>query len=338
MNKDWLYEEYVVKNKSRKEIAQEWGCKPSTITSWAHKHGLKKTPPPYKDKEILYEKYINEKKSCVKIAEELNCSDDTISYWLQVYRIEIRGKGLPLQINIESEQVFIEYIENKKSISQISKEYNTPRNHISHILNELGIQKYSLRDIQFLCKNKDIPKELFDKEWLINEYVNNNKSKSDLAKMLNVDPGTIEKSLKDFNIYIRNNSESKIGLWAGDKHPNWKGTSTINQLLRQYCKEYQYPTVLHRDNYKCKLCLSKKDLQIHHIIPFNIIINSIIAIHPEYNINLEEDRISLIKIIRNNNTFQDLDNLITVCFECHYNVIHASKKDNQQPSNLNNIN
>ena len=40
-NKDWLYREYVVKNKSSKRIAEENGCKQSTIQQWLRTFNIK---------------------------------------------------------------------------------------------------------------------------------------------------------------------------------------------------------------------------------------------------------------------------------------------------------
>ena len=42
MNKEWLYNEYVVKDRSSQDIADEYGCKQNTIQCWLSNHKIKK--------------------------------------------------------------------------------------------------------------------------------------------------------------------------------------------------------------------------------------------------------------------------------------------------------
>jgi 5-methylcytosine-specific restriction endonuclease McrA len=78
---------------------------------------------------------------------------------------------------------------------------------------------------------------------------------------------------------------------TGDKHWNWKGGVTpINQRSRT-SKDYSSwrLAVFSRDNYKCRVCNSTKDIQAHHINSWS---------------EFPEDRFVL-------------ENGLTLCKECH---------------------
>ena len=98
-NKEWLYEEYIIKNRAVEDIAGDYGCSPATIEKAANVQGLKrpplpkkkKTPPkPYEDKETLRRLYFDEGKNLTEIGKILGCSSDTI-------RVKMKGFGLPIK-------------------------------------------------------------------------------------------------------------------------------------------------------------------------------------------------------------------------------------------------
>lgn len=57
----------------------------------------------------------------------------------------------------------------------------------------------------------------------------------------------------------------------GSKNGNWKGGITAKTRGIRFSKEYKHwrATCLKRDGEQCKLCGSKSNLQIHHIIPIS---------------------------------------------------------------------
>ena len=93
---------------------------------------------------------------------------------------------------------------------------------------------------------------------------------------------------------ISERSKKAIGSLNG----NWKGGKTPPRRPRDF-KLYEFKPLrnfaLNRDNYKCHYCKEKKDhMHVHHIIPFWAC----------------------------NSAFLDIENLVTVCRQCHYEKAH----------------
>lgn len=84
---------------------------------------------------------------------------------------------------------------------------------------------------------------------------------------------------------MRNNSEAKIGLLVGDKHPNWQGGITgLHARLRETFYVQQVPKVLKRDHYCCQLCGGKEKLQVHHKKHFKDIFHKILNNNSELDL------------------------------------------------------
>lgn len=156
----------------------------------------------------------------------------------------------------------------------------------------------------------------WNKEFLINLYINEKKSCTDIAKMFNRTAGNISYFLHKFNIPLRNTSETrKVKHWGmcgktnpmsgrrGDKHHNWNGGHSAER--QKYYSRYEWKvlkqTSLKRDCYKCQRCFcvhsTKNKLITHHIMPWSRF--------PEYRYVLE--------------------NIVTVCTKCH-KIIHHNHK------------
>jgi predicted DNA-binding protein YlxM (UPF0122 family) len=195
------------------------------------------------------------------------------------------------------------------------------KNHLKHC----GI---ILRDISsglFSYNCKEFPNELNEYETLYDMYVVQGLSSKNIAETLNVAPSVVKRCLKKYDIHIRDNSEAKLGLMKGETHPNWKGGRTSLYLrLREFFGTHQVQEVLKRDHYKCQMCGSEHKLQVHHIKHFKNIFEEILSEHKELNLNDNENE--LYNIIVNDDRFNNLNNLITYCKECHLYKVHKYKK------------
>jgi transposase-like protein len=107
-----------------------------------------------------------------------------------------------------------QYIKLQKSFSVICKEIDISENLLSKWFTEFNISKRVFAEVDL-----DKSRLYKNKEWLENQYVNNKKSCNKIAKELNCDASIIPNWLRKYDIPIRTNSESHIGLLLGDKNP-----------------------------------------------------------------------------------------------------------------------
>lgn len=222
------------------------------------------------------------------------------------------------------------YVDKKMSTTEIAKQFNVSHRTIILHLNKLGIKRRTLHESQYNYRGKDIPKEFSNYNTMYNLYITQHKTREQLGKDFNCAPHVILRVLKGLGIPIRNKNTAKIGVQKGEAHHNWKGgITTLNQLCREYFTVNLTPLVLKRDNYKCQLCGSKKDLHVHHIKHFKDIMNELIAEHPE--LTIQDNKQQLYDLVINDERFLDTNNLITYCKHCHQTIIHGIK-DNHKPS------
>ena len=94
-------------------------------------------------------------------------------------------------------------------------------------------------------------------------------------------------------------NKGNIGFLAGEKHYNWKGGITSeNVKLRQVFKEHIQKQVFQRDDFTCQICSVRGGyLQVDHIKSWKD--------YPELRF--------------------DLDNCRTLCMACHYYVTFKRK-------------
>lgn len=321
--KEWLIKEYVVNNRSRKEIAKECGLTEAGLKSILSQYNIIKDTKTIDTEDV--KALLQQGKSVKEIVKELNSSPSVI------YRIMNKNNFtinyIPHYSNYDNSKdslVCSLYLDGLPT-TEIAKELKvSPRTILNH-LRHCNIQIRTPQESQLLKEDKVLPKELYSYDFMYNLYIICYKSKKDLGKMFNVDPGTIDTCLKNLNIPIRNNSESKIGINTGTLHHNWQGGVTpLHIRVREFFHTILVPKILKRDNYTCQLCGAKGTLHVHHIIHFSTIMKEILLEHPELNPvdNINE----LYDIAVKDTRLNDLNNLITCCPNCHYNIYHKRKQ------------
>lgn len=321
--KEWLIEEYVVKDRPRKEIAAECGLTEAGLKS------LLKDWEIYKDKLIVtkeqLEELINKKMSAEDIAQHFGVYTSTIYKWNKKFGLEILADPkVHEQYDDTNDAEICEMYESGMSSPEIAKYFNTSWTTILHHLDRCGIKRRTLSESQWMLNGKIFPEDLKSYDLVYDLYINQKLSKQDLANRYNCDPGVIDRVLKELDIPIRGNSESKIGLYIGEKHPNWQGGITgLHKRLREAFYVQQVPKVLARDWYHCQLCGSKEHLQVHHKIHFTDILHRILNEHPDLDPIVNQNE--LYDIAMQDKEFNDLDNLVTYCKECHLFKIHGYK-------------
>ena len=229
------------------------------------------------------------------------------------------------QYDNSKDKQIIELYNSGKSPNEIAKIVGLSRCGVKNHLNHCGIVLRDISNGLFLYNGKEFPDELKDYETLYDMYAVQKLSKKDIAETLNVAPSVVNRCLKLHNIHIRGGSEAKFGLMKGETHPNWKGGRTsLYARLREFFGVHQTQEVLKRDNYKCQMCGGEHKLQVHHIKQFKDIFEEILSEHKE--LNLKDNENELYDIITKDERFNNLDNLITYCKECHLYKVHNYKK------------
>lgn len=317
--KDWLYKEYVIKNRPRKEIAKECGVTEAGLKSILLRYNIKKESfikPVEEVKNLLLEG-----KTTKDISSILKCGRSTIYRIMKEHNLSINYTPNYKQYDDTNDEIICSLYLDGHSSTEIAKFFNVSHSSILIHLKHCNIPIRSFTESQFIKLNKSIPKELYSYEYMYKTYIIDKKNRNEIGKILNISPGTVKTALKKLKIPIRDNSESKIGIRIGSKHHNWNGGITpLHLRLREAFTVQLTPKVLKRDNYKCQLCGAKGKLHVHHIRHFKDILDEIIAEHPNLNPidNLEE----LYNIAVKDSRFLDLNNLITYCPYCHYNIAH----------------
>lgn len=219
----------------------------------------------------------------------------------------------------------IELYNSGKSPNEIAAIVGLSRCGVKNHLKHCGVELRNISEGLFSYNGKKFPKELTEYETLYEMYVDQKMSKKDIAETFNVAPSVVNRCLNIYGIHIRDSSEAKFGLMVGEDHPNWKGGRTSLYLrLREYFKVHQTQEVIKRDGYKCQMCGSEHKLHVHHIKHFKNIFEEILLEHQE--LDLKNDENELYGIMVNDERFNDLNNLITYCKECHLFKVHGYKK------------
>lgn len=321
--KEWLIEEYVIKNRSRREIANECGLTESGLKSLLIKWDIKKEKLSIPKEKL--EELVNQKLNHEEIEKILGIGQTTLYRYLRKYNLSILAEPRIESRYDDSNDILIcQLYQDGFSSVEIANQFDISHKTVLDHLRHCGVPIRGASQCQWNYNEKEFPEELKSYDTLYDLYINQKLSKKDLGIKFNCDPCVIDRILREFNIPIRDNSESKLGLCTGESHWNWKGGITpLARRLREYFGVNQVPKVLERDYYECKMCGSKKELHVHHKKTFSEILKRILEENSELDpIN---DINKLYNIAIKDPEFCDLDNLVTYCKECHYGRVHGYK-------------
>ena len=130
---NFMYREYVIKNKTIYQMATELSVAATTVSKWLKKLGVKiKSASEYTHNsesiqklnnfKYLYDEYILKKRTTNQIAEELDVSGAAVKYKLKKFEIKRRKRGdyvcnrETLILLNDYTYMYDEYVTNKKSI------------------------------------------------------------------------------------------------------------------------------------------------------------------------------------------------------------------------------
>lgn len=342
IDKEQLYKLYWKENKTTQEIGDILGVSKRAVNRYLHLYDIDIKPTGnYKNKEyhqvphnkqyvvdddlltILY----NEYKPIKEISETLGVCIQATKRRIKELGLE-RNKNKMMsreQYDPSNDELIVKLYKEGKSTTQIGYIVGLKHTAVNDHLRRNGVHPRTLSKSQFAYNNKNYPKELDSYETMYDLYIVNRMTKKDIGDMLNVSPSLIDRTLKKLGIRVRGNSEARKGLFIGSSAWNYKdGRTPLYVRLRTYFRLWQARDVTKRDHRMCQLCGSKKNLQVHHIVPFKDIFDDILSHNPSLDVVRDADR--LYEIATNDEKLNDMSNLITYCKDCHLFKIHGYKK------------
>lgn len=181
------------------------------------------------NKDELEEKYVKQDKSAREIAEKCHVAFSTVYLWLKKFDIprKIVSVKRPLSLGKPSkEELYREYIEEKKSIDEIAKIHSAGRNTIRMwlIKNEIPLRTLS----EELLKHKKLP----SREELDDLYIGKGMSMKKIAEMYKTGTRIIKRLLKNYDISVRS-YEDALSLAA----LKGKRTPSKDELIKLYVEE-----------------------------------------------------------------------------------------------------
>ena len=301
--KEWLYNEYVINNKSREQIAEEANVSLATVKEYIRKWQIYKPKLTIKKDDLI--SLIEQGYTTSQIAEKYNCHPGSIFRYYRRYNIEQRNPDIYVQYDDTNDAEYIRLYNEGKSTLDIAKMYNTTATAIrSHLLHN-GIARRNPIERMWTYHKKEIPQDFNDYQKLYNLYIIQNLSKAELMKRYNCTYEIINRVLKSHGLIETNDNTRTI--------------TSLSKRVRTYFNKLT-PIVLNRDNNTCQLCGCHDNLQVHHVVSFKHIFHSILADNPDKNVIDDFDE--LYDICINDKDLNNTDNLITYCKECHMNKIH----------------
>jgi len=278
-NKDWLYNEYIVKKLSMVEIAKRCNCANVTVGDRLKSFGIKirsnnEVGNPnanwnlLNDKEWLYKKYVEEKLNTYQIAEFCNCHNSTVGEQLKKFSIKTRSSNETQNPKIKRELLnnkdwlYQKYIEEKFNTVQIAELCNCSYPTIKKQLQKFNIEIRPINEAFSPNVRWDL---LNNKGWLYKKYWEEYLNTVQLAKICNCTDVTIGNKLKEFNIKIR---ETPIGK-SGKDSPNWHGGISFEPYCYKFNEDLK-ENIRKKFNRKCFICgKSEEDnlvrLSVHHV-------------------------------------------------------------------------
>lgn len=144
IEKDWLYDQYIIQQKTTNQIAKELNVGYGSVNYFLHKYSIKKGTLEKKlDKDILYDLYINQNLPKTKIMIALNCCRQTLDKNIDNYNLDDFKKW-----DLLNEQIGNLYLKERLSIGQIAKILNWPKSRVRNQLIKMDIKRRNKSECQ----------------------------------------------------------------------------------------------------------------------------------------------------------------------------------------------
>lgn len=297
-NEQWLRHQYIHLQKSAKGIAREFDYGSTTINEWLEKHDIQKRSvgeqisisqqkdKKHYDEAWLKEKYHDEKLTIPEMAKIVDVGVHAIRNGMEENDIE-RRTGAESQRKrgpwCDESWLRKHYVKIGKSAPEIAEEFDVSTTIIYERLDDYDIERRTSGSKGKKWKDQ---RKHTKEEYLREEYVEKNRTGSEIAEECGVSCDVIYHWMDKHGIDRKNR-------YVGENAPNWKGGHASDYGSNW---KRQRDKARARDNNTCQDCGHEWQegeirLDVHHIIPLK-----------EFDVPEEAN---------------DLDNLITLCRECH---------------------
>lgn len=164
-NKEWLYNEYIVKNRKAKNIAHDCGINHRTLREWISKFNLNKYGKikDVLDKDTLYELYFIKHLTSIEIGKMFNVSDNTVISLIRKYGYKVPTRSELLNI----------YYTQKGGYEKVRKTQSTMENRVKSSCRQRGI---SVKDFNgFAVSEEHLARNnTYYKEWVRKVFTRDN--------------------------------------------------------------------------------------------------------------------------------------------------------------------
>lgn len=279
----WLREQYWEKGRTLEEMAEVCGVVYQTISRHMEEHGIKKREigrnstgdiGKLRNESWLKEKYIDERMSTYGIANLIDVSRRTVSRWIDRHGIEKRSHSLACASSESIKKLWDEswlyqrYVVEGKSTVEIASLCGTDDSTVGQWLDRHGIET---RSHSVNTATSESVKKLWDREWLYQRYVVENKSTYEIAPLCDVHSTTVWQWLRRHDIALRDRDPPVL---TGEDNPNWKGGERFD--YGDGWDDAKRRQVRIRDQARCQDCgmteaehvvIHNTSLHVHHITP-----------------------------------------------------------------------
>ena len=235
-DRDWLENQYVRRQKSIYDIAEELNCSPTTVNRWLEKNEIPRrdnarpASEELTDEGWLREKYKEKMLSTREIAAELGTDRSTVSRWLSRHGIETRGNmdRVPEKLR-DRDWLEKKYTSEKKRTKEIADVVGCSPKAVLNALKRHGI------DVKRRNRGGHEAAPKADRDRLREEYVKKQRNMGDIAEDFGVSTRTVSRWLSKHDIKTRGNShinQLKDRGWLYERYRS-EGLSTteISNML-----------------------------------------------------------------------------------------------------------
>lgn len=138
-DRDWLYENYVIKGLTREQCAKEGNTTLANIKEYLRKWNIEKSKLIIKKEDLI--NYVNNGLTTKEISEIYKCHKGTINRYFKKYNIKNTNYEVYEQYDDTNDQEIIKLYNDGKSTVEISKIFNCSATSIRSHLKHNGIKR-----------------------------------------------------------------------------------------------------------------------------------------------------------------------------------------------------